>query len=152
MYSNYLIDFILLVIFQNLPFYYLVLTLICLFKVSQEKYFFSGNIYILMCKLINYTLGCPLFFINSITRSRRGVLHTTLHEKDCQWLDAGRWFALDTLFPPQINWPPVYNWNNVESGVKHHYPNTNHLITLHFTYQKFDSNIDHKTHKRKHRK
>ena len=23
-------------------------------------------------------------------------------------------------FPPPINWPPQYNWNIVESGIKHH--------------------------------
>jgi hypothetical protein len=23
-------------------------------------------------------------------------------------------------FPYQLNWPPWYNWNIVESGVKHH--------------------------------
>ena len=26
-------------------------------------------------------------------------------------------------FPPPINWQPWYNWNIVESGVKHHNPN-----------------------------
>jgi hypothetical protein len=28
-------------------------------------------------------------------------------------------------FPPPINWPPWYNWNIVESGIKHHNPNPN---------------------------
>jgi hypothetical protein len=37
----------------------------------------------------------------------------------------------------------------IESGVKHHNPNPYHLIRLHFTYQKFDSNIGHKRHIRK---
>jgi hypothetical protein len=27
-------------------------------------------------------------------------------------------------FPPPIKWPPRYNWNIIESGVKHHNPNT----------------------------
>jgi hypothetical protein len=26
-------------------------------------------------------------------------------------------------FPPPLNWPPWYNWNIVESDVKHHSPN-----------------------------
>jgi hypothetical protein len=26
-------------------------------------------------------------------------------------------------FPPPLKWPPRYNWNIVESGVKHHEPN-----------------------------
>ena len=28
----------------------------------------------------------------------------------------------------QYNWPPLYNWNIVESGVKHHNPKPNKLI------------------------
>jgi hypothetical protein len=31
-----------------------------------------------------------------IVSSRRGVLDTTLCDKVCQWLAAGRWFSLDT--------------------------------------------------------
>jgi hypothetical protein len=42
------------------------------------------------------------------TRSCRGVLDTTLCDNVCQWLATGRWFS------------PRYNWNIVESGVKHH--------------------------------
>ena len=37
-----------------------------------------------------------------------GILDTTLCNKDCQWLVAGQC---------------LYNWNIVESGVKHHNPN-----------------------------
>ena len=40
------------------------------------------------------------------------VLDTTLCDKVCQWL------ALDFLH--EKNWPLRYNWNVVESGVKHH--------------------------------
>ena len=32
-------------------------------------------------------------------------------------------------FPPPINWPPRYNWNVVESGVKHH-QQTNNLLNF----------------------
>jgi hypothetical protein len=42
---------------------------------------------------------------------------TTLCDKVCQWLATGRWFSPGT---PPINRPPRYNWNIVESGVKHH--------------------------------
>jgi hypothetical protein len=42
---------------------------------------------------------------------------TTLCDKVCQWLSIGQWF------PPPINWPPWYNWNIVENGVKHHQTN-----------------------------
>ena len=45
---------------------------------------------------------------------RRGVLDTTLCDKICQRLAVDRWF------PSSINWPPRYNWNIVESGVKYH--------------------------------
>jgi hypothetical protein len=48
---------------------------------------------------------------------------TTLCDKVCQWLGAGRWFSPRPLFPPPINWPPRYNWNSVESGVKHYKTN-----------------------------
>ena len=27
----------------------------------------------------------------------------------------------------QLNWPPQYSWNIVESGVRHHNPNTVHI-------------------------
>jgi len=46
-----------------------------------------------------------------------GVLDTTLCDKVCQLLAAGRWFSPVLRFPPPI-WPPQYNWNIVESGVK----------------------------------
>jgi hypothetical protein len=39
-----------------------------------------------------------------------------LFDKVCQWLVAGRSFLWVLWFPP-----PQYNWNIVESGVKHHY-------------------------------
>jgi hypothetical protein len=38
----------------------------------------------------------------------------TLCDKVCQWLAAGQWFLLALRFPPLIN------WNIVESGVKPH--------------------------------
>ena len=44
--------------------------------------------------------------------SRSGVLDTTICDKVCQWLVLGQWFS------PPI-WLPRYNWNIVESGVKH---------------------------------
>ena len=52
--------------------------------------------------------------VSSNPSSWRGVLDTTLYDKVCQWLAAGRWFPLPK------NWLPKYNWNIVESGIKHH--------------------------------
>ena len=56
---------------------------------------------------------------------RSGVLDIALCDKIRQWLVAGRWF------PQPKNWPPWYSWNIVESGIKHHNPNT---IILHVQY------------------
>ena len=66
------------------------------------------------------------------SQSWQGVHDTTLCDKVCQWLAGGRWFSVGTLvFLHQKNWPPRYNWNIVESGVKHHNPNPN-SFTLFF--------------------
>ena len=46
-------------------------------------------------------------------------------DKVCQWLASGRCFSPGySDFLHQENWPPLFNWNIVESGVKHH--NLNH--------------------------
>ena len=63
--------------------------------------------------------------------SWRGVLNTTLCDKACQWLTTGRWFSRVLRFPPLIK-PPRYNWNIVESGVKHHKPKPYHIIIVFF--------------------
>jgi hypothetical protein len=49
-----------------------------------------------------------------------GVLDTTLCDKVCQTLVAGRWFSPGT---------PRYNWNIVESDVKHHKPNQTIILS-----------------------
>jgi hypothetical protein len=55
---------------------------------------------------------------------RRGVFDTTWCDKVCQWLVAGRWFSPGTpVSSTNKKWPPQYNSNIVESGVKHHNPN-----------------------------
>ena len=38
-------------------------------------------------------------------------------------------------FLHQWNWPPRYNWNIVESGVKHHDPSPLSISTKHFVYE-----------------
>ena len=46
---------------------------------------------------------------------------TTSCDKVCQWLVAGRWFSLGTpVSSANKTKQPRYNWNIVESGVKHH--------------------------------
>jgi hypothetical protein len=54
----------------------------------------------------------------------RSVLDTTLCDNVCQWLATGRWFSTVTpVSTTNIFWPPRYNWNIVENGIKHN--NTN---------------------------
>ena len=48
-------------------------------------------------------------------------LDTTLCDKVCQWLGAGRWFFPVFWYPLPIKPTAWYNWNIVESWVKHHY-------------------------------
>ena len=56
----------------------------------------------------------------------RGVIDTTLCDIVCHWLAAGWWSSPGTSVSSiNKNWPPRYNWNIVESDVKHHNPNPN---------------------------
>ena len=73
---------------------------------NQTRGIVMNNIYIYI-----YLLRIPL---------RRCVLDTTLCDKVCQWLAAGRWVSPGCLH--QYNWPPQYSWTIVKSGVKHHNP------------------------------
>ena len=44
-------------------------------------------------------------------------------DKVGQWLATGWWFSLGTpVSSTNKNWPPRYQWNIFESGVKHHKP------------------------------
>jgi hypothetical protein len=47
---------------------------------------------------------------------RRGVLDIALCDKVCQWLTTDRSLGFSDY---SGFWPPRYNWNIVESGVKH---------------------------------
>jgi hypothetical protein len=57
------------------------------------------------------------------------VLDTTLCDKICQWLTAGRWFSPGTPVS-SINKTDCYDIT-VESGVKHHNPNPIFDIHVH---------------------
>jgi hypothetical protein len=48
-------------------------------------------------------------------------LRTNGINKVCQWHTTGRWFSL--VSSANIAYPQRYNWNIVESGVKHYKPN-----------------------------
>ena len=53
----------------------------------------------------------------------RGVLDTTLCDQVWHRLVTGQWFFSGTPLSDWLsNWPPRYNWDIVESGVKHHNP------------------------------
>jgi hypothetical protein len=56
------------------------------------------------------------------TPPRRDVLDTTICDKVCQWLEAGRWFSPGI---PVSSMNKTDNWNIVKSSVKH--PNPNRL-------------------------
>ena len=55
------------------------------------------------------------------SRSWQGVLDTTLYYNVFSDLWQGRWFSRGTpASSTKKNLPPQYNWNIIESGVKHH--------------------------------
>jgi hypothetical protein len=67
---------------------------------------------------------------------RRGVFDTTLCYEICQWLAPGLWFSPGTTdFLHQSNLPPRYNWNSVESGVKHYNPTQTLKLNIHYDIQ-----------------
>ena len=80
-----------------------------------------GRVVVVQLPICNQCLS-PLTLGVRIPLSR-GVIDTTLCDKVCQWLVVGRWFYLGTPVSHQQNWPPRYNWNIVEKGVKHQNPN-----------------------------
>jgi hypothetical protein len=55
----------------------------------------------------------------------RCVLDTTLCDQVCQWLVTGWWFSQGTM-ASSTNKTDCHdiNWNIVESGIKHHNPNS----------------------------
>ena len=55
------------------------------------------------------------------SRSGQGIQHYGLCDNVCQWFATCLCFSLGPLVSSiNQNWPPRYNWNIVESGVKHH--------------------------------
>ena len=59
------------------------------------------------------------------SRSGRGVQHYVI-KFVCDLRQVGGILRV-LRFPPPINWPPQYNWNIGESGLKHHQANKQHL-------------------------
>jgi hypothetical protein len=50
------------------------------------------------------------------------MLDSTLCDKVCQWRTTGQWFSPGTPVSSANKTDSQYNWNIVESGVKHHKP------------------------------
>ena len=60
---------------------------------------------------------------------RRGVLDTTLCDEIYQWLATGLWFFIGTpVSSTNNNLSQQYNWNILESGIKHHISKPNLAI------------------------
>ena len=61
--------------------------------------------------------------VSSKSHSWQGVFDTTLCDKVCQWLAAGQRFSSGSpVSSTNRTVRPRYNWNIVESGIKHQNP------------------------------
>ena len=74
--------------------------------------------------VVEFTTTCAISTYHHLCcefepRSWRGVLHKTLCDKVCQWLETGRWFS-----------PGIPVSSTYKSGIKHH--KTNQPIILSF--------------------
>ena len=72
-----------------------------------------------MTKITSFSKGDVIVVVES--PSCRGALATTLCDKICQW-HVGR-FSPGSPISSTNKTDSRYNWNIVESGVKHHNPN-----------------------------
>jgi hypothetical protein len=93
-------------------FWYLILSLLS--EGPSWSWSYGSWIYNYLC---NQYLSPLMLWVRISIRARC----TTLCDKDCHWLVTGWWFfSRSSGFLHQSNWPSRYNWNIVESGVKHH--------------------------------
>ena len=108
-------------------------TLICTYPIFSRmvvgplwSWLYGSWIYNYLC---NQCLSPLVVSSNPVHGDGRGVLDTTVCDNVCQWLATWtvRWFCLGTLVssinktyivPPRY----MYNWNIVESGIKHQKP------------------------------
>jgi hypothetical protein len=82
---------------------------------SSWQWSYGCYIYNYLC---NQSLSPLVLWIRISIRARCA----TLCDKVCQWLEQVGGFLRVLRFPPP-NCPSRYNWNIVESGVKHHQAN-----------------------------
>ena len=84
---------------------------------SSWPWSYGSWIYNYLC---NQCLSPLMLWVRISIRARC----TTLCDKVCQWLATGLWFS-----PPIKLTATIYNWNIVESGVKHHQTNKTNTST-----------------------
>ena len=97
---------------------YTYISILYLSKGSSWLWSHGSWIYNYLCN--HYQCLSPLTLWVRI-QLKRGVVDTTLCDNVCQWLAAGQWFSPGTLVS-STNKMPRYNWNIVDSGIKHHKP------------------------------
>jgi hypothetical protein len=81
-----------------------------------------------------YLSPLKLWFVILNPTQTRCTWYNIMWYKVCQWLAAGRWFSLGTPVSSTNKTDTQYNWNIVESGVKHHNPNLIEIMEIQITY------------------
>ena len=70
--------------------------------------------------LVGHNHLCIIFLLSEELNLYRNYI---LCDEVCQWLAVGQWFSPGNLVSSSNkNWLPRYNWNIVESDIKHHKP------------------------------
>ena len=89
-------------------------------KVMSWSWLHGSWIYNYMC----YRCLSPLTLWVRISPIGRCNRYNIIRDKGFQWFAIGRWFSPGpTVSSTNKTRQPRYNWNIVESGVKHHNPN-----------------------------
>ena len=95
-------------------------------KEPSWSWSYSGWIYNYLCNQCLSLL--KLWFESHSWRILPKVLDTTLCDKVGQLLSTGRWFSQGNPVCSTNNWQSQYNWNIVESAVKHDSPLTPNIV------------------------
>ena len=111
----------------SLPYYCSKLPLLY-FESTFGSYFSEGPSWSWSCGSWIYNFLCnqwlsPLKLWARIPHMARCIRYNIMwYILSVTW-DRSVFFSVYSCFLHQWNWPPRYNWNIVESGVKHHNPN-----------------------------
>jgi hypothetical protein len=79
--------------------------------------------------VVGFTTNCAISANKVSSNQAHGEVYSIQHDV-ITFVSALRDIGNFLRFPPPINWPPWYNWNIVESGVKHHNTSTINLLIL----------------------